>query len=407
MRTKLTPAFVQQATAALGAERTVFWDEGLPGFGLVVTGAGAKSFVCQYRAGRRSRRLTFKRGLTLDKARKEAKAVLGVVAKGGDPLAERRKEEAASENTFKSLAEDYLNKEAGLRSIDQRRACFERLVYPKFGSRQIDTIRRSEVVRLLDRIEEERGPVMADQVLAYLRRLFTWHAGRSDDFRSPIVRGMSRTKPSQRRRQRILSDEELGAVWGAAKASEGPFGHWVRFILLTAVRRNEAAKMMRSEIDGTVWTIPGKRHKSKSDFLLPLSTAALALLADVPVIGRRHDGHIFTTDGKRAIGGFSKAKREFDDKVLAYRRKQDPEAKPMPRWTIHDLRRTARSLMSRAAVNPDHAERAIGHVIPGIRGTYDLYEFREEKRYTFEALAAQIERIVNPQDNVVPLHVGA
>jgi hypothetical protein len=45
MRTKLTPAFVQQATAALGAERTVFWDEGLPGFGLVVTGAGAKSFA--------------------------------------------------------------------------------------------------------------------------------------------------------------------------------------------------------------------------------------------------------------------------------------------------------------------------------------------------------------------------
>ncbi len=68
----------------------------------------------------------------------------------------------------------------------------------------------------------------------------------------------------------------------------------------------------------------------------------------------------------------------------------------MPNWTIHDLRRTARSLMSRAGVAPDHAERAMGHVITGIRGTYDLHEFREEKRRAVEALAGQIERIINP-----------
>ena len=65
---------------------------------------------------------------------------------------------------------------------------------------------------------------MADHVLAYLRRVMTWHASRSDDFRSPIVRGMARTRPSQRRRQRVLSDDELKAVWRAAEASQNAFG---------------------------------------------------------------------------------------------------------------------------------------------------------------------------------------
>ena len=73
----------------------------------------------------------------------------------------------------------------------------------------------------------------------------------------------------------------------------------------------------------------------------------------------------------------------------------------LERWTIHDLRRTARTLMSRAGVNADIAERCLGHVIAGVRGIYDRHRFEEEKRSAFEALAAQIERIVNPQPNVV------
>jgi hypothetical protein len=196
MRTKLTPTFVRDARAASGAERTIYWDEGLSGFGLMVTAAGHKSFVCQYRAAGRSRRMHFNRGLSLEEARKQARGVIGAVAKDRDPLGERRKEAAEATNTLKSIAEEYLIREAGrLRSIDQRRACLDRLIYPKFGSRQIDSIRRSEIVRLLDRIEDENGPAAADHTLAVLRRLFTWHAGRSDDFRSPIVRGMARTSP--------------------------------------------------------------------------------------------------------------------------------------------------------------------------------------------------------------------
>jgi integrase len=387
---KLTPSFVATAKAKAGAERTIYWDPTLAGFGLVVMASGARSFVVQYRAGRRSRRMAIKNVLTLDKARKQAKKLLGDVARGGDPLAERRKIEASAENTLKSIADEYFKREgARLRTVDERRRTFEKLIYPKFGSRQIASIARSEIVRLLDKIEDENGPVMADHALAYLRRLFTWHAGRSDDFRSPIVRGMARTKPGQRRRQRTLSDDELRAVWRTAEASNSAFGYFVQFLLLTAVRRTEAAHMNRGELDGDVWTIPQARYKTGLELVIPLSPAAASVLSKVPKIGKSK--LVFTTDGRRPLGGFSKFKRDFD------------KACGVTGWTLHDLRRTARSLMSRASIPSDHAERALGHVIGGVRATYDKHQYHDEKQRAFEALAAQIERIINPQDNVVSL----
>src|SRR5262249_51116802 len=338
------------------------------------TNSGHKSFVCQYRAGRRSRRLTIKGILSLDKARKQAKTVLFAVAGGSDPLEERRQVEAAAENNLKSICEEYLRREGKkLRTADWRRAVLHRLVYPKLGARQIDEIRRSEIVRLLDKIEDGHGPVMADRTLAGLRKIMKLHARRSDDFYSPIVRGMARANAKERGRQRGLTDDELGAVWKAAGGREGPFGYLARFILLTATRRSEAASMSRSELDGRDWIIPAERYKTGTEFLIPPSPAALALLDKVPRIGK--GDFVFTTDGKHPISGFSKFKRDFD------------KACGVTGWTLHDLRRTARTIMSRAGVNKDHAERALGHTLPGVRGVYDRHEYRQEKARAFEALA--------------------
>jgi integrase len=270
-------------------------------------------------------------------------------------------------------------------------------VLPKLGDRQIGDITRTDIVRLLDRIADHSGAPMADHVLAYLRRVMTWHASRSDDFRSPIVRGMARTRPSQRRRQRVLSDDELKAVWRVTEASQKAFGYLVRFLLLTATRRTESAAMRCNEIAGDEWIIPQERYKTGLELVIPLSLAAQAVLAAVPRIGK--SGFVFTTDGKRPLAGFSKFKRKFDAEVRLELRKENPEAE-LSRWTLHDLRRTARSLMSRAGVPSDHAERCRGHVLPGIR-IYDRHEYLLEKRYAFEALAALVDRIVNPADNVV------
>jgi integrase len=390
MRTKLTPAFCQRAKAEPGAERTLFWDAEMPGFGLVVTGTGHRSYVVQYRTGRRSRRMTIDGVLGLAAARKRARSLLGEVANDRDPLRERRKAVELQENTLRSIAEEYLTREGKkLRTLDQRREMLGRLVYPKLGARQIDDIRRSDVVRLLDQIEDENGPVMADRTLATIRKIMNWHASRSDEFRSPIVRGMARTNGKERARARILNDDELRAVWKAAEGHAGPFGAFVQFLLLTSARRTEAAAMTWDEVAGADWTLPAGRNKVKVDLIRPLSRAAQAVLGKLPHIGKRR--FVFTTGSDRPLGSFTRFKHRFD------------AACAVTGWTLHDLRRTARSLMSRAGVATDHAERCLGHVIGGVRGTYDRHEYHPEKQRAFEALASQIDRIINPQKNVVAL----
>jgi integrase len=390
MRTKLTPAFVAKAAAEAGKERSVYWDAALPCFGLMVTAAGHRSYVVQYRnAQGASRRKTLAGVLSLDKARKEARKIVGDVAKGHDPLDEERRKAAAAADTLQAVAGEFFKREGRkLRTGARRLREFERLIFPTLGSHPIGDIKRKEITRLLDKIEDENGPRAAHLVLAYLSRLMGWHASRDDEFKSPIVRGMGRINARERARSRILTDAELKAVWRAAEASQGPYGALLRFILLTATRRGEAVGMMRAELVDGEWTIPAGRYKTKVDHIVPLSAAARAVLEAIPNLG----AYVFTTDGRRSISDFSKLKREFDAVC------------GVSNWIVHDLRRTARSLMSRTGVNADIAERCLGHIIGGVRGVYDRHEYHDEKRRAFEALAAQIERIVNPQPNVVAVH---
>jgi integrase len=388
MRMKLTPAFVAKPLMPEKGDRIIYWDTEQKGLGLVVTRARHRSWAIQYRnTARESCRMTPSSPsfLGLNDARKWARTELAKVAHGRDPLREKRNAVMAGKNTLRSVCEEYLKREGGkLRTVDGRRATLERLVYPVLGKREINEIKRSEINRLLDRIEDDNGPRAAGLTLSYLSVVFNWHAGRDDDFRNPIVRGMARGAPT--RRDRILSDAELIAVWNTARAAQGtPFGELVCFLLLTASRRGEAVGLRRSEIDGTDWLLPAARNKTKVDLIRPLSTAAQAALDRLPRIG----DFVFSTDGKRPLGGLSAHKARFD------------EACGVSSWRVHDLRRTSRSLMSRVGVSPDHAERCLGHLIPGVRGVYDRHEYYDQKKVAFEKLAALIDRITSPAENVL------
>jgi integrase len=170
---------------------------------------------------------------------------------------------------------------------------------------------------------------------------------------------MARVKAKDRARSRILTGDELRAVWASADEGRGPFAALVKFLLLTAARRCEASDMRWTEIEGTDWVLPASRNKTKEQLARPLSKAAVAVLTKLPRLSGCE--FVFTTGGKTPIGGFSKSKTNFD------------KACGVKDWTLHDLRRTARSLMSRAGVNSDIAERCLGHVIGGVRGVYDRH----------------------------------
>jgi integrase len=371
MRLKLTDRFALNAKAREGEAQTDYFDAACGGLALRVSRAGRKTWTYHFTWGGWRVRLglgTYP-ATGLAAARTMALAARAEVEAGRDPR-------LTSAATLAAVCDEYFTRAGlALRTGAYRKATLARLVYPQLGARPLAEVRRSDIVRLLDTIDDECGPVMADHTLAYLRRVFSWHEGRSDDFRSPIVRGMSRTRPKERARERTLTDDELRAVWHAG----GVFGHFVRFLILTGARRAEAAGMRWSELCGSDWTLPACRNKTKVDLVRPLPRLALS------VIGPASGGFVFSTSGgARPISGFSKFKRQFD--ALA------PGVDP---WRLHDLRRTARSLMSRAGVSSDHAERCLGHVIGGVRAWYDRHDWYDEKAAAFEALAREVERITS------------
>jgi integrase len=207
---------------------------------------------------------------------------------------------------------------------------------------------------------------------------------------------MARTKPKARARKRILADDEIRDVWKALDTADVPtcYPAYVRALLLTATRRNDVAGMNSAELEGDRWIIPGGRYKTKLDHVVPLTAQAKALIGGKPEGFKGNAWFVFSTSGgERPFSGFSKAKASLDAEITKRREAEGRE--PMPHWTLHDLRRTARSLMSRAKVPADHAERVLGHVIGGVRETYDRYEYLDEKRDGLETLARQIDWIVH------------
>ena len=343
--------------------------------------------------------------ITPDQARALAKKHAGAVADRRDPAAEHKAQRATAKSeaseTVDAVLDAFMERHVrpALRSAKAIERAFDIYVRPRLGARSIYALRRSHIVEMLDAVEDQGGPFMADRTLAHLRRAFHWRAARDDAFLPPIARGMARTKGKDRARDRVLSDEEMRDLWAALDQAKVPpcYPPFIRALLLTGQRRNEVARSDWREISAGIWTIPATRYKTKLEHVVPLTDAVLALLGEP-----KAKGFVFSNDGGgHPLAGFGKPKAALDRKIDEIRKARGLES--MPAWRLHDLRRTARSLMSRAGVSADVAERVLGHVIAGVRGVYDRHGYEAEKRDALERLAALVERIVNPGATVVRL----
>lgn len=380
--------------------------DGGDGSVVVVHPTGAIAYVLRTRIDGRLRKLTYpEKDFGLAKARKWKADVLLEISRGGDPVKAKKRAEQerldADADTLRAISRRFFQLVGkDLRSLKWYQGTMERCVLPYLGDRPIDGIKRSEFVKLFDKIELgelkhpdtkkplKGGKVMADAARRVAGRICSWHAARSDDFRSPFIRGMARVKPSEIARSRILTDPEIVAIWKATEDHQhDEYLAFVRFLLLTAARRDEAAKMAWSELDGANWELPARRNKAKVDFIRQLSPAALAVIQARPKFER--SDWVFTTDGKKPLSGYSGRKAMFD------------RACGVKDWRLHDLRRTARSLMSRASISGDIGEICLGHALQGVRGVYDRHDYAAEKKFAFDALASMIDSIVNPPANNV------
>src|SRR6266446_2761747 len=259
------------------------------GFGVRVTASGARAFIINYRLRGREHRFTI--GAWPDwsalKAVREARVLRQRVDRGEDPLKDR-----APIPTTKSVSgviDDFMtryvrNKERPLRSANQIQSAFDRLVKPRIGQVGVYELRRSHLADMLDKVQDQAGPVQADRVRAYLRKALSWYAERDDEFNlnAAFVRVGTRANPKERARTRVLSDDELRIIWPLLSEA-GTFGALLKTLLLTAQRRDEVANMSLKEIgtDG-IWTIPAERYKTKRPNFVPLSKEALAIIEGQP-----------------------------------------------------------------------------------------------------------------------------
>src|SRR4029077_20965808 len=156
----------------------------------------------------------------------------------------------------------------------------------------------------------------------------------------------------------------------------------------TVSRLRMVTHMHDKEVDGRDWNLPDHRMKNGLPFLVALPDTVLETLRD-----RNTRPFYFSSgDGSKGLGGLSKPKRLLDAKIAEIRRREKRD--PMKKWVLHDFRRTARGLMKRGGVDPDTCERVLSHAISGIRGVYDVEDYRQEKKRALEVLAMQVRRIL-------------
>jgi integrase len=374
------------------ASRYAFPDPEMRGHYVRVQPSGAKSFVTVARDPS-SKQVWSTIGATdvmdIDAAREKAREVIRRVRAGLTAF----EAPPSKPDSFQAVAEKWIKRHVQakrLRSEKEVTRLLSAHVYPRWKDRAFLDIRRSDVAALLDEIEDDHGARQADYVLAIARGIMNWYATRHDNYVPSTVRGMRRTNPKERQRERTLTDSELATVWKAAE-SNGIFGAIVRLLLLTAQRRQKILSMRRSDvsIDG-VWSIPNGAREKGTGGELVLPAVAFAIIRAQPRIG--DNPFVFAGRGNGHYNGHSKGKKLFDEKL--------PK---MPQWQLHDLRRTARSLMARAGVRSEIAERVMGHAIEGVESVYDRHSYHDEKADALKRLAALIDGIVHPRDNVLPM----
>jgi integrase len=316
---------------------------------------------------------------SVKEAREKAREAIKAIKEGRDRSGPESFE-AVAEAWFKGHVEA-----KGLISAHTFRDYLDRLIIPAWHGREFTSIRRNDVAKLLDEIVKKNSPKVADYVLAIVRMICNWYAARHENYTSPIVKGMRRSTPKAR--ARILNDDELREVWRVAEAN-GTFGAFIRVALLTAQRREKVVSMKWSDLKDGKWTIQREEREKGTPPSLMLPKAALDIIYSQPCLAS--NDYVFAGIGDSYISGMTKRKSLFEKKLTG-----------VAPFTIHDLRRTAKSLMSKAGVLPHISERVLGHVIGGVEGVYDHHDYGNEKEHALAALAGEIQKILAPKDSKV------
>ena len=369
--------------------------------------------------------------LTLPDARRKARTWIEWIKAGKDPGAEQervKREQARKQaHTFESVCEAFIAEWVigpDAERPRQRRAkrvahTIRNQFVAAWRDRPISDISRDDVLAII-KAKARTAPAEARNLLTTVKSIFQWALDQGSygldrsicaDIKPTAIVG------EKVARDRALDDIETAALWNAVAAMPYPVGAIYRLLILSGLRLNEVARATWPEIDigKREWTIPasrmkGKNHKARPH-LVPLTPEIMEVLEDLPRFNRG-DFLFSTTHGVKAVSIGSRAKDTIDAAMLEELRKlakgrgDDPRKVKLAPWVTHDIRRTVRSNLAKLKIAEEVSEAILAHMPSGIKATYNVHKYADEKRGALEAWAARLREIVSPlppPDNVVRL----
>lgn len=386
MATRLTDAKIKglKAPASGQAEHA---DSDVPGLRVRVGATGVKTFILRKRIAGKLRNITLgrydDRRFGLAAARRKARVLVSDL-EAGKPI-EKATAPTSAAPTIRALMPAYLASKSHLRSYREIERIAKGYIIPELGDRIADAVTRGEVTAFVDRIE---APTMARAVHAQLSAFYSWAMPRLDALPANPCRDAGRP-PKPRSRDRVLSDDELAALWRYAGTEAAPWGPGFRLLILTGKRREElfAADWSEFDLKAREWCIPADRVKNDTPDLVPLSAAAVEILEALP----RKGAKLFPTRTKARAdeagpSGYSKALDRFRAEVDKALEREPLTGKA--RWSYHDIRRTLGSGLQRLGVRFEVTEAVLNHTSGsrgGIAGVYQRHDWKAEKRAAIEA----------------------
>jgi integrase len=375
---------------------TIVFDGAIPGFGLRTRAGGSQTWVFQYKLGAKQRRMVIGKAsaLTPAKARKIAGDLYAAVRLGRDPASERETAKVQAAETFKAVAEQFLERQKErLRPTYHSDVERHLLVYAKtLHGISLAKVTKRDIATCLTSVEKNSGAASHNRVRASLSTLFAWAMSRGLAEINPVI-GTERIK--EHSRERVLDPAELRAIWNACL--EDDYGAIIKLLALTGQRAGEIAELRWSEVRDEQIVLPGERTKNHRLHIVPLSAAAQAILDALP---RRIGRDLVFGSRNGAFAGWSSAKYRFDARIAE-------AGKPLAHWTPHDLRRTAATGMADLGVQPHVIEAVLNHVSGhkgGVAGIYNRATYDKEKREALSLWAEHLMAIVEGRAaTVVPL----
>lgn len=372
-------------------------DSDVPGLRARIGKSGVITFIMRKRVNGKVRNIAlgrFSPRFGVNEARRKARSLISDLEAGkGAPPPRARSATAAL--TIRGMMPQYLASKSELRTIGEITRIINGYVLPEIGDRVADAVTRGDVTRLVDGIAN-RAPTMARAVHAQLSAFYSWALPRLDRLQGNPCQGAGRPARSKAR-ERVLSDAELATLWRVACDEPLPWGPALKLLMLTGARREEvfSADWPEFDLKAREWTIPPERAKNGVAHLVPLSSAAIAVLKAIPEV--EDSDKVFPTRTKsaraeRSASGFSKAQARWRaslDESLGGKGRSD--------WRLHDIRRTVATGLQRLGVRFEVTEAVLNHVSGargGVAGVYQRHDWKQEKRVALTKWAAHLSKLV-------------